>query len=212
MAAPAISRSWQPSGPTAARAAAFRADITDEIAVTGLVEQVRAALRPIAVLVLNATGPRPTVPAVESTGRMCPPSWTSSSRARCCWCGTARPTCARARAPRIVHVGSDVVDRAPEGNAAYVAAETAQLGPARVQARELAPLGITVNTAAPAGCRSSGTHSGDPRALEAYRRHVPLGRTGTPGDVAAAVSFPASEDATFIPGARLHITGGSTTG
>jgi 3-oxoacyl-[acyl-carrier protein] reductase len=56
---------------------------------------------------------------------------------------------AAAGAGRVIHIGSDIVGRGLPGNSAYTAAKAAQLGLARVWARGLAPLGITVNTVAP---------------------------------------------------------------
>jgi 3-oxoacyl-[acyl-carrier protein] reductase len=111
---------------------------------------------------------------------------------------------------RIVHIGSDSVRTLPAGNAAYVAAKSAQLGLARIWAKELGPLGITVNTVAPGWVPVERHQDVDPAALDAYTAGVPLGRLGAPADVAAAVAYLASAEAAFVNGAWLTVNGGSS--
>ena len=75
-------------------------------------------------------------------------------------------------------------------------------------ARELAPLGVTVNTVAP-GFVPVERHADVPGAeRDAYLAEVPAGRFGTPEDIAAAVSFFASEGAGYVTGQRLVVDGG----
>jgi len=113
---------------------------------------------------------------------------------------------------RIVHVDSEVADRPPPGRSAYATAKSAQIGLARAWARELAADGITVNTVAP-GFIPVERHAEVPEAeREQYRASVPAGRLGTPEEVAAAVSFFASEEAGFITGQRLLVDGGRSLG
>jgi 3-oxoacyl-[acyl-carrier protein] reductase len=113
---------------------------------------------------------------------------------------------------RIVHIDSEVAHRPPPGRSAYVTAKSAQIGLALSWARELAPFGITVNTVAP-GFIPVERHADVPAGVkEAYLASVPAGRMGTPGDIAHAVSFLASEDAGFITGQRIVIDGGRSLG
>ena len=123
--------------------------------------------------------------------------------------GARRPAGMRRRGGgRIVHIDSEVVDKPPPGMTAYVAAKAAQLGLMRGWARELAPEGITVNAVAP-GFIPVERHDGVGRGRAgALRRHRPGRAFGTPEDVAAAVSFFASEDAGFITGQRVVVDGG----
>jgi 3-oxoacyl-[acyl-carrier protein] reductase len=108
--------------------------------------------------------------------------------------------------------GCEVAHRPPPGRSAYAAAKNAQIGLARSWARELAPWGITVNTVAP-GFVPVERHADVPgEARAAYLASVPAGRMGTPGDIAHAVSFLASEDAGFITGQRLVVDGGRSLG
>jgi 3-oxoacyl-[acyl-carrier protein] reductase len=77
-------------------------------------------------------------------------------------------------------------------------------------ALELAPKGIRVNSVAPGlilGTRFHATHTGE-AAVDEMTRQIPLGRAGTPADVARAVLFLASEFDGFITGATLDINGG----
>ena len=93
---------------------------------------------------------------------------------------------------------------------AYVAAKGAQLGLTRSWARELGPHGITVNLVAP-GWIPVERHTGAaPEELRDYLADVPLGRMGAPDDVAAAVSFLASDAAGFLNGERITVNGGHT--
>lgn len=90
----------------------------------------------------------------------------------------------------------------------YAAAKGAQLVLARVWARELAPLGVTVNTVAP-GWVPVERHASIPEAeRQHYTGQVPLGRVGEPDDVAAAVSHLASDAAAFVTGVCLTVNGG----
>jgi 3-oxoacyl-[acyl-carrier protein] reductase len=93
-----------------------------------------------------------------------------------------------------------------------VAAKSAQIGLTRAWARELAPLGITVNTVAPGFVPVERHAEVPPEVRGAYLASVPTGRMGTPEDVAAAVSFFASEDAGFVTGQRLVVDGGRGLG
>jgi 3-oxoacyl-[acyl-carrier protein] reductase len=111
---------------------------------------------------------------------------------------------------RVILIGSDVLERGNPGNVAYAAAKGAQLGAARVWARELGPHGITVNVVVP-GWTPVERHAGvAPAELASYAATVPMRRMGTPPDIAATVTFLASDAAGFITGQRLTVNGGQT--
>ena len=113
---------------------------------------------------------------------------------------------------RIVHIDSEVAHRPPPGRSAYATAKNAQIGLTRSWARELAPFGITVNTVAP-GFIPVERHADVPdETRRAYLASVPAGRMGTPGDIAHAVSFLASDGAGFITGQRIVVDGGRSLG
>jgi 3-oxoacyl-[acyl-carrier protein] reductase len=193
-------------------AEAFVADVTDEAQVAQLVTAVADRLGPVAVLVVNATGPQPDAP-LEAVG------WEDHV-AQLDFFIKSPVLLGRAVLPgmqaqgsgRIIHIDSEVADRPPPGRSAYAAAKSAQVGLARAWARELAPLGITVNAVAP-GFVAVERHADVPEEERAaYVASVPLGRMGTREEIAHAVSFFASEGAAFITGQRLVVDGGRALG
>jgi 3-oxoacyl-[acyl-carrier protein] reductase len=109
---------------------------------------------------------------------------------------------------RIVHIDSEVSDRVPPDRSAYVAAKSAQNGLMRAWAAELAPHGITVNSVAPGFIPVERHAELAPEVVESYVAGVPAGHIGSPEDVAHAVSFFASDGASFVTGQRLVVDGG----
>ena len=186
----------------------FAADVTDEAAVAGLVAAVGDRLGPIEVLVLNATGPQPDAPLAEVGWEDHVAELDFFVRSPVLLGRAVLPGMRERRSGRIVHIDSEVADRPPPGRTAYATAKAAQIGLARSWARELAPLGITVNSVAP-GFVPVERHAGVGEAERAaYLATVPAGRMGTPEDVAHAVSFFASEGAGFVTGQRVVVDGG----
>ena len=190
----------------------FAADVTDERQVSDLAVRVASGLGTVDVLVLNATGPQPEAPLadVAREDHLAQLEFFVKSPVVL---GRALVEGMRAkRAGRIVQVDSEVVDRPPPGRSAYVTAKSAQIGLTRSWARELAPLGITVNTVAP-GFIPVERHGDVPAEVRsAYLATVPAGRIGTTEDVAHAISFYASEAAGFITGQRVVVDGGRGLG
>ncbi|MGZ4314749.1 MAG: SDR family NAD(P)-dependent oxidoreductase [Gaiellaceae bacterium] len=187
---------------------AFTADVTDESQVGDLVAAVTDRLCAIEVLVLNATGPQPeaSMAKVAWEDHLAQLDFFVKSPVLL---GRAVLPAMQARGfGRIIQIDSEVADRPPPGRSAYATAKSAQIGLTRAWARELAHLGITVNTVAP-GFIPVERHADVPgEAKAAYLATVPTGRMGTPEDIAHAVSFFASEAASFITGQRLVIDGG----
>jgi 3-oxoacyl-[acyl-carrier protein] reductase len=193
-------------------AEAVAADVTDEREVARLVTEVDARLGPIDVLVLNATGPQPEAPTAEVTWEDHLAQLAFFVNSPLLLGRAVLPGMRARRFGRIVQIDSEVADRPPPGRSAYATAKSAQIGLTRSWARELAPVGITVNTVAP-GFVPVERHAGvadDVR--EAYRASVPAGRMGTPEDVAHAVSFFVSDAAGFVTGQRLVVDGGRALG
>ena len=205
----AVARTIRDDGGTAA---GCYADVTDEQQVAGLVAAITGALGPVDVLVLNATGPQPEAPVTEV-------SWADHI-AQLDFFVKSPVLLGRALLPgmqarrygRVVHIDSEVARRPPPGRSAYAAAKNAQIGLTRSWARELAPFGITVNTVAP-GFIPVERHADVPDEVRrAYLASVPAGRMGTPGDIAHAVSFLASDGAGFVTGQRIVVDGGRGLG
>jgi 3-oxoacyl-[acyl-carrier protein] reductase len=109
---------------------------------------------------------------------------------------------------RIIHIDSEVADRPPPGRSAYATAKAAQIGLMRSWVRELGPFGITVNSVAPGFIPVERHANVSAEVRAAYLATVPVGRMGTPDDIAHAVSFLASDAAGFVTGQRLVIDGG----
>jgi len=91
----------------------------------------------------------------------------------------------------------------------YCASKAGIIGLTRALALELAPYNVTVNAIAPGPIETPGTQAG-PQAQEQIIRAIPVGRIGKPADIASAVAFLASEEASFITGAVITVDGGYT--
>ncbi|MEW6752456.1 MAG: SDR family NAD(P)-dependent oxidoreductase [Candidatus Latescibacterota bacterium] len=112
---------------------------------------------------------------------------------------------------RIVNIGSGA-NKAPFPQLAdYCAAKGGIENLTRVAAVELGPLGITVNCVAPGAIEIERTRQESPGYGARWGAITPLGRVGQPQDVAAAVAFLASDQATFISGQTLYVDGGLFT-
>ena len=108
----------------------------------------------------------------------------------------------RQRWGRIVNVSSVVALRANEGQANYVASKAGLLGFTKVIAREMARRGITCNAVTPGFIETDMTAD-----LGDVAQHVPARRAGRPDEVAACVSFLASEEAGYVNGTTLTVDG-----
>jgi 3-oxoacyl-[acyl-carrier protein] reductase len=111
---------------------------------------------------------------------------------------------------RIINITSEVYHAGMPKFSAYVAAKGGQIGWSRSMANELAPHGITVNTVAP-GWIPVERHDDVPDIDKAtYLATVPMARWGKPCDIAHAVTFFASDEASFMTGQTLLVNGGRT--
>jgi 3-oxoacyl-[acyl-carrier protein] reductase len=189
------------------QAEAFAADVTDEAAITALVAAVVDRLGPVDVLVANATGPQPATYLEDMTWQTHLDQLDFFVKSPTLLVQAVLPAMRASAHGRVILIGSDMVERALPGWSAYTAAKSAQLGLARVWAGELGGSGITVNVVAP-GWIPVERHANDDTG--GYQAEVPLGRLGTPSDIAAAVSYLASDDAAFVTGQRLTVNGGHT--
>lgn len=186
-------------------AEACPADVTDEAGVADLVARVTERLGPVDVLVANATGPQPTIPLAELTWDDHLDQLRFFVKSPLLLMQAVLPGMRERGGGRVIQIGSDIVDRNLPDMSAYIAAKGAQHAMTSAWARELGPYGITVNVVAP-GWIPVERHSGLDQS--GYLAEVPLRRMGTPDDVAAAVSFLASDGGAFITGQRVTVNGG----
>lgn len=191
------------------RAEAIGADVADSAAVNEMVRQTEQRLGPVNLLVNNAgisrqdlfqdvddalwnrylavnlTGPRNAVRAVL-------------------------PRMLHAKSGCIVNISSIWGLRGASCEVPYACTKAAIIGLTRSLAMELAPSGIRVNCVAPGCIETDMMRALGPETRQMLEEETPLGRLGTPEDIARAVAFFASEDASFITGQVLTADGGFT--
>ncbi len=112
------------------------------------------------------------------------------------------------RCGRIINVSSVVGASGNPGQANYVASKAGIIGLTKAVAKELASRDITVNAVAPGFIETDMTASLPDKAREAMVAQIPLGRAGTAQEIAAAVVFLASDQAAYITGQVIHVSGG----
>ena len=206
----AVGRGIRDEGGTAA---GFCADVTDEQQVAGLVAAIGDSLGSVGVLVLNATGPQPEAPVTEV-------GWADHAaqldffvKSPVLLGRAVLPGMQARRYGRIVSIDSEVAHRPPPGRSAYAAAKNAQIGLTRSWARRAGPVRHhREHGRARFRPRWNGTRTSPSEVRQAYLASVPAGRMGTPGDIAHAVRFLASDGAGFVTGQRIVVDGGRSLG
>jgi 3-oxoacyl-[acyl-carrier protein] reductase len=192
------------------RALAQRTDVSDAKDVAALVARTLAKFGRLDVLVSNAGigGTHAFLDEpLEHWNRVLAVNLTGVFL---CGQAAARAMVAQG-AGRIVNVASVSGVRAGSGRTAYGTAKAGVIQLTRQMALELGPLGINVNAVAPGPVETALTlrdHTAETRA--AYNALVPLERYGTPQEIAAAVAFLSSEEASYINGQTLFVDGGFT--
>jgi 3-oxoacyl-[acyl-carrier protein] reductase len=186
---------------------ALRADVTVDDDVDAAVSAIEADWGPIEILVANAG-----ITTDKLLLRMTTEDFASVIDANLT--GTFRvsrrvaPTMVRARRGRIIFMSSVVGLAGSAGQANYAASKAGLVGFARSLARELGSRGITVNVVAPGPVATDMLAAlGEDRRADIVAS-VPLGRMAEPDEIAATVSFLASNDAAFITGAVIPVDGG----
>ncbi|MDG9727479.1 MULTISPECIES: SDR family NAD(P)-dependent oxidoreductase [unclassified Streptomyces] len=190
-------------------AEAFVCDVADRASVEAAVAHAVDTFGTLDVLVNNAYACTPDAPLFEDEPDE---AWardldvTLTGAYRCC--RAALPHLAASGRGAVVSVGS-VNGVQDFGNHAYSAAKAGLASLTRTLAGHAAPRGVRVNLVTPGTVRTT-AWEGREEDLAAVRRLYPLGRVGEPEDIAAAVAFLASRDASWITGTTLVVDGGLT--
>ncbi len=108
---------------------------------------------------------------------------------------------------RIINISSVVGHMGNVGQTNYVASKAAMTGFTKALAQEIARKGVTVNSVAPGFIETEMTAQMTEKAVEGMLSKIPAGRMGKPEDIAAAVRFLASDDASYINGTTIHVNG-----
>lgn len=109
---------------------------------------------------------------------------------------------------KVIHISSFVGKAGNFGQANYAAAKAGMVGLSKALAAEVAARGITVNCVAPGFIATAMTEALSAEQRERISGAIPMGRIGTPEEVAACVVFLASEEARYVTGHTLHVNGG----
>lgn len=192
------------------KAIAVGADVTKASQIKALVEEVTSRIGPIDIVVPNATGPQPHKPIEEYDEDFYQEMYEFFIKSPFLLAQATLPFMKEKKWGRFVNIISEVFSASVSDFSAYVAAKGGQIGWSRSMARELASFGITVNMVGP-GWIPVERHADDPQdTKDAYLAKIPAGRWGVPDDVAHAVRFFCSEEASFITGQTLYVNGGMT--
>ena len=200
---------------TGGQAAAFKCDITDRAAVDAAVAATEAQLGPVDVLVNNA-GWDVFKPFVKTV----PAEWSKlidiNLTGALHMLHAVLPGMSERKSGRIVNIASDAARGGSSGEAVYSACKGGLVALSKTLAREHARHNITVNVVCPGPTDTAllaGVAEGarDPaKLIEAFRSAIPLGRLGQPDDLANAIVFFGSDDASFITGQVISVSGGLT--
>ena len=196
-------------------AAAFRCDITERASVDAAIAGVRTELGPIDVLVNNA-GWDVFKPFVKTV----PADWDRLIAINLIGALNMHhailPLMVGRGGGRVVNIASDAARVGSSGEAVYAACKGGLVALSKTLAREHSRHGITVNVVCPGPTDTAlfadfkaGASNPD-KLIAAFTRSIPLGRIGQPEDLPGAITFFASDDAGFVTGQVLSVSGGLT--
>ena len=198
----------------------FEVDVTDRAAIDAAVEATVAHFGGIDILINNAGITRDAQLVKVKDGAVVGGMAASDFDAVIAVNLAGVFHCTQAVVPQLLSRGGGVIVNATSvvartgnfGQTNYVASKAGVIGMTQVWARELGRRGIRVNAIAPGFIATDMTAAMPASVLEQMAGHTPLGRLGTPADVAAAYCFLVSDAARFINGAVLPVDGGLVIG
>lgn len=189
------------------RAFALSADLSRRDAVSGLIDAATALVGPISILVNNA--------GITRDGllmRMKDEDWDAvlevNMTATMSLCRAVIRGMMKAKTGRIISISSVVGVTGNPGQTNYSASKAGMIGFSKSLAAEVASRGVTVNVIAPGFIETPMTDVLDESQKAGLLSRVPVQRLGRVDEVAAAVVFLASDEASYITGATLHVNGG----
>jgi len=189
------------------KAVAHGADVTDTAAVEALIRDTVARHGRLDILVSNAGITRDQLML-----RMKRADWddvlATNLTAAFTLCQTALKPMIKQRAGRIIAISSVVGQMGNAGQVNYAASKAGLIGFCKALAREVASRQVTVNVVAPGLVETDMTRALIEGVKGDWSAQIPLGRLGKPDDIAAAVGFLASDDASYITGQVLAVNGG----
>jgi len=190
---------------------ALKADVSSAADVAAMFSALLASFQRIDILVNNAGITRDTL-----LMRMKETDWdlvigVNLKSAFLCCREAARPMM-RASTGKIINIASVVGINGNPGQVNYSASKAGLIGLTKSLAREVASRGITVNAVAPGFIETPMTAVLDDKQTSTMLAQIPLGRRGTDQDIARAVKFLASEEASYITGHVLDVNGGMFMG
>ncbi len=189
-------------------AAAYGVDVASTAAVASLVDQIQKELGGLDILVNNAG-----VTKDQLLLRMTEEDFDRVVDVNLKGTWNFMKASARAlmkKGGRVVNIGSVVGLTGNAGQANYAASKAGVVGLTKSMAKELAGRGVRVNCIAPGYIATDMTSAIDPKAAEALRNEIPLGRIGEPEDIARTVEFLVGPGGDYVTGITLVVDGGLT--
>lgn len=183
------------------------ANLGDREAVAGVIDAAAEKAGPVSILVNNAGITRDNLAM-----RMKDEEWDQvlevNLTASMILCRAALRNMMKARHGRVISISSIVGVTGNPGQTNYAASKAGMIGYSKSLAQEVASRGVTVNIVAPGFIETPMTDALSDAQKDTLLGRVPAGRLGQVGEIAAAVTYLASDEAAYVTGATIHVNGG----